>query len=175
MRSFFALELPEAFADETAGVARQLGAAVEGRFVPRERYHVTLAFLGEVGDAEAARAMDAMDAACATAAPVPLRPEGLGKFGRPTDATLWMGLAADPALVELAERLREELAALGLAFDPKPFRPHLTLARRARLPKGPLPPLAFPAPDEASAVTLFKSTLARDGATYKPLYTVELA
>lgn len=43
-----------------------------------------------------------------------------------------------------------------------------------RIPKKPLPPLAFPLPAHARTVTLFKSTLSRDGAEYKPLYTVEL-
>lgn len=175
MRAFVALEMPAEFADDVAALARPLSAAVEGRFVPRERYHLTLAFLGDVSDAEASRAMDALDAACAGAGPVPLRPDGLGKFGRPADATLWLGIAPDPALVDLAERTRTALADQGIPFDPTPFRPHLTLARRARLPKGALPPLAFPLPGEATAVTLFKSTLLREGAQYKPLYTVDLA
>ncbi|MDE8685296.1 hypothetical protein P0G11_12205, partial [Adlercreutzia rubneri] len=58
--------------------------------------------------------------------------------------------------------------------DPKPFCPHITLGRRVRIPKKPLPPLAIPLPAHARTVTLFKSTLSRDGAEYKPLYTVEL-
>ena len=74
----------------------------------------------------------------------------------------------------LAERVRTELLARGLVFDKKPFLPHVTLARRVRVPRGSLGELAFPLPDEASRVTLFKSTLERDGARYKPLYTVEL-
>ena len=94
---------------------------------------------------------------------------------RPTVATLWLGIASDPALATLAERVREELAARDVPFDPKPFRPHITLGRRMRIPKKPLPLLAFPLPAQAQTVTLFKSTLSRDGAEYKPLYTVELA
>ena len=95
-------------------------------------------------------------------------------LGRPADATLWLGVAPDPALQALAERVREELTARDVPFDPKPFRPHITLGRRVRIPKKPLPPLAFPLPAHARTVTLFKSTLSRDGAEYKPLYTVEL-
>ncbi len=76
--------------------------------------------------------------------------------------------------MRLAETVREELGARGVAYDGKPFKPHITLARRVRIPRTDLPPLAFPLNDEASAVTLFKSTLARDGATYKPLYTARL-
>ena len=44
-------------------------------------------------------------------------------------AILWLGFAPEPALGSLAERLREALKAGGVAFDDKPFAPHLTLAR----------------------------------------------
>lgn len=174
MRAFIALEPPEGFVEDVAAMARMLSAAVEGRFVPRQNYHVTLAFLGDIDEAQARGAMDAIDEACAEAAAVPMRPDGLGKFGRASDATLWLGLAPDAELAGLADRLREALRLRGIGFDDKPFLPHITLARRARLPKGALPELAFPLPCNAARVTLFKSTLSRDGAQYKPLYEVEL-
>lgn len=175
MRTFIALEMPPAFADDVAALARQLASNVEGRFLPRASYHLTLAFLGEGGEREAAAAADALEAACAVTPPIRLHSDGLGKFGRASDATLWLSIAPDPALIQLADRLREELAARDLPFDAKPFKPHLTLARRARLPKGDLPPLPFPADAEAKAATLFKSTLERAGAVYKPLHTVSLS
>ena len=174
MRTFVAIEAPEAFVDDLAAMARQLEAVVDGRFMRRDTYHLTLAFLGEVGETQAADAISALDRACEGAAPVTLTPVKLGHFGRPRDATLWLGLEETPELMGLAEAVRAELGAAGLTFDAKAFRPHITLARRAALPQGALPELAFPAPAEASRVTLFKSTLARSGATYKPLYTVEL-
>ncbi len=174
MRAFIALELPEGFVEDVAAMARVLGAAVEGRFVPRQNYHVTLAFLGDIDEAQARDAMDAIDEACAGAAAVPIWPNGLGKFGRASDATLWLGLASGPKLIDLVNRMREALRARGIGFDDKPFLPHITLARRVRLPKGALPELAFPLPSDAARVTLFKSTLSRDGAQYKPLYSAEL-
>lgn len=174
MRAFIALELPGSFVDETAAMARRLKASLEGRFLDRGTYHLTLAFLGDIGDAEAACAMDALDVACASKASIPIVPDGLGKFGCSADATLWLGIAPDHALVTLAERVREELASRSLSFDEKPFRPHITLARRVCIPKKQLPALAFPAPTQARAVTLFKSTLFREGAEYKPLYSIEL-
>lgn len=174
MRTFIAVELPRGFADETAGMARQLSSAVKGRFSPRENYHLTLAFLGEIGEAQAHDAITALDAACAGTGPVELQSEGLGHFGRPNDATLWLGITPTPELVGLCDRVRVELRAAGLSFDDKPFRPHITLARRARLPRGPLPELAFPLPTRAACVTLFKSTLTQDGPIYKELYAIEL-
>ena len=76
--------------------------------------------------------------------------------------------------MDLAARVRSELSARGLAYDEKDFLPHVTLARRARVPRGALGDLAFPLPDEATRITLFRSILEPDGARYKPLYTVAL-
>lgn len=174
MRTFIALDIPEKFADDVAALARVLSASAEGRFLARDTYHLTLAFLGDIDDAEAARAMDAMDEAIGrlqeSEGPILLSPNGLGKFGRPHDATLWLGIAKTPALDALAANLREALHTRGLPFDDKPFLPHITLGRRVRIPKGNLPALAFPLPTEAPSVTFYKSTLDREGATYKSLY-----
>ena len=93
MRTFIALDLPPDFADDAAALARRLSASMEGRFLKRDTYHLTLAFLGDVDEAQLAAATDALEAACAGASPVPLRSDGLGKFGRATDATLWLGIA----------------------------------------------------------------------------------
>ena len=107
---------------------------------------------------------------------MPVDADGLGSFGkRAGGAGLWVSVAKDPELMALAERLRACLRNQGVAFDDaNPFLPHVTLARRVRLPKGELPALAFPLPCEAARVTLFRSYLEKTGARYKALYTVEL-
>ena len=92
MRAFIALELPEAFAYETAALAERLSLLCEGRFVPRENHHVTLAFLGDIGEAQSHDAVAALEEACEGRGPVVLSSDGLGRFGRPADATLWICL-----------------------------------------------------------------------------------
>ena len=176
MRAFIALEMPEEFVDDAASLARRLSRDVEGRFVPAQNYHLTLAFLGEIGEAKARDAMDAIDEACRTVGPVPIDVVGLGAFGKRAGGSgLWLEVAKDPELMALAERLRAGLDARGVAFDrSSSFLPHVTLARRAKLPSSALPQLVFPLPCEARSVTLFRSYLEKDGARYKPLYTFEL-
>ncbi len=176
MRAFIALDMPEEFVDDAAALARQLGRDVEARFVPAENYHLTLAFLGEMGEAEARDAMDAIGEACRTVGPVPIDVVGLGAFGKRAGGSgLWLEIAKDPELVALAERVREGLAERGVDFDrSNSFLPHVTLARRAKLPSGALPSLGFPLPCEARSVTLYRSYLEKGGARYKPLFTVEL-
>lgn len=176
MRAFVALEMPEEFVFEASRLARQLRHDAEGNFVTPRNYHLTLAFLGEVGEAEIRSAMFAMDEACRTAGPMPIDVEGLGSFGkRAGGAGLWLQVAKDPELMALAERLRANLAAYGVRYDDSfSFAPHVTLARRVKLPAGELPGLMFPLPCEARQVTLFRSYLEKSGARYKPLSTVTI-
>ena len=174
MCAFIALDIPPALREDVAALARQLKTSVRGRFVPRENYHVTLAFLGDVTERELADAMLVLDEAASRFDPVELAPDGLGKFGRANDATLWLGFMQDPALMELAAFVRAGLDDAGVSFDAKSFLPHLTIARRAALDHGMLPALPFPAPGQTDELTLFKSTLTGDGAIYEPIYTARL-
>ncbi len=175
LRTFIALELPPDFAADVTTLARRLDAVIDGRFLPQANRHLTLAFLGDVDQTELAAAIDALEAACADVEPLPLRSDRLGKFGKAHDATLWLGLEKQPALMNLADRLREELTVRDVPFDNKAFKPHITLARHANIPKKELGDLVFPQDDKATRITLYKSTLDKDGATYKPLHTVELS
>ncbi len=174
MRTFIAVELPEAFKDEVAGVARQLSAAIDARYAPRANYHITLAFLGDITEAQLRSAIGVLEEAAQGLCSFPLRPDGIGKFGKSHNATLWMGVAKAPELMSLTENLREGLHAEGVPMDGKAFLPHITLARHATIPKAELPRLLFPQEASARKVTIFKSTLLKAGAEYKPLYTVEL-
>jgi RNA 2',3'-cyclic 3'-phosphodiesterase len=94
------------------------------KMAQRERWHLTLAFLGDVP--EAAPAM----AALAEAELNPLGPfeiRGGGRFG----TVLWAGVEGDlPALTRLTRSIRRSLRAKRVPPDDKKFRPHLTLARR---------------------------------------------
>ena len=174
MRAFIALELPEDFALDVAGLARRLKGSVEGRFMPPENHHITLAFLGDVDERAVASAMAVLDEIAQAHAAIPLACNGLGTFGRKNDATLWLGLQPEGGLADLAVAVRAGLTERGLDFEEKAFKPHITLARRARIPESALDALPFPFDDQAAAVTLFKSELSSSGATYKPLYSVEL-
>ena len=174
MRSFIALELPESFRLQVAGLARTLSAQVKGRFMPPDNYHLTLAFLGDISERDVMLAMAVLDEAGAKSGVVPVEGSGLGKFGKARDATLWLGLRPNDELMQLAENVRESLAKRQIEFDDKPFKPHITIARRASIPKGVFPELPFPQGDHADTITLFKSELDSSGATYHPLHSVHL-
>ena len=174
MRTFIALKVPDEFRFELAGLARQLREKVKGRFVSPEQYHLTLAFLGDIDERGVQRAIDALEEACAGAGPITLTCDGLGTFGKSRDATLWLGLRPTDELVGLANAVRGGLEARDVTFDSKSFKPHITIARRAFLPAGALPSLAFPEPASCSEVVLFKSELSAEGPAYHALHTVFL-
>lgn len=172
MRTFIALELPDQFVDETVQLARALKAYAKGGFMKRETYHVTLAFLGEVGETEVGAVMAALDTLVGHMA-IPLYPDGVGAFKGRRGETLYLSLRRTPEAQMLVDDLRGALEARGISIDRKGFLPHITLARRAHMTSdcGALP---FPNPATATRVTLFKSTLSHDGAIYKPLYSIKL-
>ena len=105
------------------------------RVVPPDRWHLTLAFLGDVEDLRAGDAAAASSEAVAAwrdaGGRVPqLGVAGGGRFGRGRSTVLWAGVDGEvPALDDLATRLRRALRHARLPVDRKPFRAHLTLAR----------------------------------------------
>jgi RNA 2',3'-cyclic 3'-phosphodiesterase len=131
MRLFIAAALP---ADIVAGLDRAVREARSlmpvASWTRPEAQHLTMAFLGDqesdVPDAIAGQ----LGPDLAAESSVEARLSGCGFFPderRPRVA--WMGIEPDEPLVRIAEVVRRALAKQKIAFDEKPFRPHLTLAR----------------------------------------------
>lgn len=188
MRLFVALDLPDEVVAALSAWASE--AARPGlRILPPSSYHVTLAFLGERPEGEA-DAIGAAVLAAAAAAPAPASaaPPAFAPIAPLSLAEpAWLGrrsvLAVDlrdpsGALAALQRRISGALAALG-AYTPeeRPFRPHVTLARvrrGARPDPRRLPDAPHLQPFAATAVTLYRSTLSPQGASYAPLARAEL-
>ncbi len=128
MRLFVAVFPPEeVVADLRRRLAPAAGRTV--RLTPAERWHVTLAFLGDVEPERRPDVERALDDVTPPG-PVRLRISGGGAFGgRRRSAVLWAGLDGDLArLADLHAALRRALVAGGLPHDERPFTPHLTVA-----------------------------------------------
>lgn len=132
MRLFIALPLSGKLRRILLDAQRELRAqGARANFSREENLHLTLAFLGEVegeGVQAAREAVSSLDAA-----PFPL---ALGRFGNFGDL-YWAGLQKSEPLEALAARVRKALDERGLDYDRKPFRPHITLARRLHAPAPP--------------------------------------
>ena len=119
MRLFVAVRPPaDALAHAAAAVGEVLAVERGPRWVPPERWHLTLAFYGEVDDRELPKVTRRVDLALAGVPPMTLTLAGAGSFAR---RAVWLGVEGD---VDLLRR-----AAHGVAVEDRAFHPHLTVAR----------------------------------------------
>ena len=130
-------------------------------------------FLGETPAGYIPDIEDVLERCGSSHSPIDACLGDLGSFGRKTDAVLWQGLQDPSPLEQLARDLRKDLTGIGVSFDGKAPRAHITLMRRADLSHGSLP-MPFSAQGTISQMTLYQSELSPQGAHYTPLHTVEL-
>jgi 2'-5' RNA ligase len=139
------------------------GQALPGRPVPPRNWHFTLRFLGDTQPEDAARLREELR----RSALGPAFAVGFGRLGafpRPArGSVVWIGVAegAD-ALRGLAGEVEQAAVRAGFAREPKPFAPHLTLAR-VQPPRDVRPVLAkvppFAGRMDVEQVVLYRSQL----------------
>jgi 2'-5' RNA ligase len=128
IRLFSALAPPSDVADHLERLQHGLPGA---RWRPREAFHITLAFYGEVRE-DLARDLDCELAAVNVPA-LDLTLQGVGAFGEGPDIhAVWAGVVPDPALERLAAACAAAARRAGLAMERRAYRPHLTLAYTRR-------------------------------------------
>ena len=134
MRIFIAVNFPDEVKDALCGDMASLRArSVNGNFSLRENLHLTLAFLGEVHPRRVADIRRVMDSVVCPATDAGI--SGFGSFGRGDERLLWRGLRLNPSVRTMRDHLIAGLKEAGFAPDDKPFKPHITIARRAGYPK----------------------------------------
>lgn len=187
MRLFLGVALPEPLRVQL----RELVARVQsGALLPKgvrvlheDTWHVTLQFLGSVGEANVPELVRACDAAFAEHASFELQLSGVGVFPSAKRArTLWCGL--EPGQIELAAlaaTAQRATSALGFQAEERAFQAHVTWARAkpeadARALIDACATLAWP-PLRArvAEATLFRSHLSSEGARYEALARFTLA
>ena len=166
MRLFTAIILNEEMKDALIEAQNQMyEGGVSGKYSPEENLHLTLAFIGEYPDAE--EVMDIISSVRFT--PFDISLDGFGSFGE----TWWAGISDCPALRAVVRRIRRALADASIPFDRKPFRPHITLVRRARTQRG-LPELeGLNAGMNVTAFCLMRSDRGKNGMVYTEVGRVE--
>lgn len=149
--------------------------------VPPDNLHVTLKFLGETPIESRDVIQKQIAELVIEQPPFVLRVVGLGAFphvDRPS--VVWAGLSNAEPLVSLAQRLEVALEPLGFAREPRPFHPHLTMARVKGRPPHELFELLRQHANtefgtvEIQAIDFIRSDRERDGARYSTLLSCEL-
>jgi len=169
IRLFTAIDLPDPIAESLV----RLQAGVPGaRWQEREQLHLTLRFIGEVDQRDAAsidEMLSSIDAPHMT-----LELKSVGEFGGKNPRALWAGVVANEALSHLQRKIESLLQRLGLPAEERKFTPHVTLARLRGTPVGAVMDfitdhgLYASGPFEARGFTLFSSHLSPNGSIYTP-------
>ena len=187
MRTFVAVDIPEEIRQKLARFVEGVREfAPEARWVNPASLHITLKFIGEIGEERVAEVKQALAKVSGESSDVSFR--GTGFFPTVKAARVfWIGVEADARLAALAARVDEALAPLGIAREERAFTPHLTLARtgsgrpqRARgdranpsFQKLQEKLAALPAPEfgtmSAREFCLYQSKLSAGGAVYTKL------
>jgi 2'-5' RNA ligase len=194
MRLFVAIELDDTarrlVADEQRRLRSTMGDAADLRWTDPGQIHLTLAFLGEVGERLAGGVVQAMTEPIVFT-PFQLLFRGLGVFpphGAPRVLWLGAGTRGDHA-ARLHTLVAERLRRCDITLEDRPFHPHLTLARwRGRShnrggsskTETDVRALAFRSTDDVARldvheVALFQSRQSSQGSTYTALARARLS
>jgi 2'-5' RNA ligase len=178
VRLFFAVELP---AEARGILARLSDTNRDYRWSDPSLLHVTLAFLGEQPEDRLGTLEQIGMAAAGDSRGGVLRLGNAGQFGgKRAPRVLWVDLAGDTeALMALQRRVDTGLRHDGFPSEDRPFRAHITLARRRESAQGG-PPAGWPPTVEHAAftlnqLTLMQSRLSPRGPSYTPLFQFPLA
>jgi 2'-5' RNA ligase len=131
IRAFVALRMSAEVEDSIARFVEPLLKARSGiRWVRTANIHLTLRFLGDAFGRELIAPLDRMlNEIAARTAPFVVAAHGTGAFpnlARPR--AIWIGLVSHE-LMRLASAVEAAAVEVGLAPEPRPYSPHLTIGR----------------------------------------------
>lgn len=136
-----------------------------GRPINPSLWHLTLAFLGEVAEADQ-KSVGQLLSAMPALPPTTLVLDRLGVFGN----VLWLGPTQVPdALRDWQAGLQRGLLQAGWLRENRPWIPHVSLLRRLQHPDTPLQVRAPVVDWPLESALLYQSSLLADGPVYEPL------
>ncbi len=163
MRLFIAICLTDKMKEPLLGLQREIAARGGDCALTKARnMHLTLAFIGEYErPGEVLKAMQSVPFE-----PFELSLSGAGTFG----SILWGGVSCPDSLFGYVRSLKKALSDRGIPFDEKPFKPHITVARKFSGSTGGLNPGG--ASMTANRISLMSSERTPGGMEYKEIAKV---
>jgi 2'-5' RNA ligase len=186
VRLFVAVDVGAVVSVHAAELTRELqrraleaAPAAKVTWVPADRLHLTVRFIGEVDDERVTKVCEALEPPLGVA-PFGLTLTGVGAFPKGgSPRVLWVGVTdGREELLQVERAITSRLAPLGIPQEERGYNPHLTLARvrepaglrTARLLEG-LADRRIGAV-RIDAITLFQSTLSPKGPAYTALLRI---
>jgi 2'-5' RNA ligase len=123
-RLFTGLEIPQ---DVGFELAMMRGGVRGARWIEPDAYHITLRFIGDIGDRLAHDIAHELDGVTSPA--FAMRLKGVGAFGGRKPRAIYAGMAECRELMRLQAAHERLLQRLGLEAEGRKYSPHVTLAR----------------------------------------------
>ena len=176
MRVFVALELPSKTKDNLERSSRQFAELSSGgNFVPKDNFHLTLHFLGNVQPSDLIYIQSAMDSIRELPAPE----LAVTQFAilRASDIVC-AKLRQSADLTALHDALGDKLENASFEVEHRAYRPHVTLIRKKSfsMPFSEVTKSVkvYNVPFVATNVVLYESVFTEQGVSYRELYKVTL-
>lgn len=175
-RYFVALPIPSELRQRLTFMRANLPDA---RWLEPEDYHITLRFIGECDGPTVSHLIEELAQIESTS--FHLETSLLGTFGHDRPRAIYLGIADNPALINLRERVDTAARNVGVQLDGRKFTPHITLARIARGKPAQvaraMEELGTPvvAPFAATTFSLYSSGRSRGGGPYALEESFQLA
>jgi len=177
MRLFIGIPLATTAMQEVAALLTHLRSRVRGqlseqlRWPAPEAWHITLQFLGSTTTEQYACVVKRLGEVRHASLPIEL--SGVGTFER--TGVFFVGVQLSPELLTFQQVITAATRPCGFLAEDRPYRPHITLARRKRsshsdewrsLTSGAHPPLR--SSFIADNFVLYESIPSPDGSRYTP-------
>jgi len=163
LRLFFALWPDEAVRTSLARIVEALKQTNTARWVKPENLHITLAFLGGVDEDRLPLINRVADSVVGQSFELNL---DRIEFWPRSEIICLSPTRAPEGLKSLANSLIAELGRVGFAMENRPYRAHLTLARKGRPGCLSSQVLDHPICWNVSSFSLIESQISRTGSTY---------
>lgn len=179
MRTFIAIELEEDVKEHLAQAQMETEKLCRrGSYTPKDNFHLTLHFLGEIQEDDIEYLQDAMYETARRNRPFTLTLDRIGFFHRGNKGIMWAGIAKSTHLQRLFSTLEKSLEQQGFARERKGLSPHITLGREVEPHRNfmdvqknvRLEPMKIP----VRSITLMESVRKGPKLVYVPLFRMEL-
>ena len=178
---FFALTLPNELKDELHSRIEILKNTFPfKKWLHPADYHITMAFLGDASEPMRKEAEIFVRRVLKNETAFELNLNEMGTFGRfDQPRILWADVAIEQRLFDVQAKVYQACTDVGFSLDTKPFKPHITLARKY------IGETAFslekatdlvdfePSHFLASQITLYQSHIGQ-APSYEPIFSIKL-
>ena len=180
MRVFFAIEFDDSIKEYIEKVQNTVREnSIRGNFSHEDNFHLTLKFIGEIGEEKLTRLKYTLDSAVNQVESFSLKFDKLGFFTKEAKKIVWIGIKnEDKSLDKLYNILEAVLFSNGFSKDLRGYSPHITLARETVFKAGfeevlrkiEIDPMEI----KVNRVSLMESTRVNGKLKYKAIYVKEI-